>query len=122
MITPLEVVQQDLDGRFDEVPAFTRVPMDRPGLFIRVDSGAPFALSPVQDRTVIIVQVYGDEDHYEDVIELIGRVREFMRWGITQLDEDIQGWDELSGPVEFPDPDVGSLFRWQLTGQLYTTV
>lgn len=119
MITPLETVIRVLDGRFG-VPAFSKVPSQRPDLFIRVDAGAPVMLSPVQDRTVIIVQVYGVD--IEEVLETIGQIREFMRWDVYQLVDNVQWWDELSGPVEFPDPDVGSLFRWQLSGQLFSTL
>lgn len=117
MITPLEVVIAEL-AKILDCPVVSKVPMTRPKLFVRVDQGAPQAYSPAHDRTMIIVQVYGVD--LEQVLETIGRCREFMRFEIYRNVDGVLGYDESGGPVEFPDPDIPAVFRWRFSGQLYT--
>lgn len=115
---PLEIVINAV-REWAGVHVSSEYPRPFPDLFIRVDSGAPVALSPVSDRTMIIVQVYGA--NLEDVLGLIGQARRFMRDEIPILEPDVSGWDEESGPHEFEDPDYPDWHRWQLAGLLYTT-
>lgn len=117
MITPLEVTIAGVRSVV-ECPVYSKVPMTRPELFVRVDQGAPVPYGPSQERTVIIVQVYGLDP--EAVIETIGACREYMRFQIQRNIDGVLGYDEMGGPVEFPDPDIPATFRWQITGQLYT--
>lgn len=94
----------------------SKVPSTRPKFFVRVDQGSPQAYGPTQDKTLIIVQVYGVDQ--EQVINTIGTVRQFLRF---ELDHpNIVGFSEDSGPVEFPDPDIPAVFRWQTSGDLFT--
>ena len=45
MFTPIEIVMRNLDPG---CPVVSKVPKDRPGLFVRVDMGAPDRISLVQ--------------------------------------------------------------------------
>ena len=111
MITPLEVVIGLLASRV-ECPVVSKVPARRPDLFVRVDQGAPQSYGPTQDKTLIIVQVYGVDQ--EQVIGLIGQIRRILRF---ELDHpNIVGFLEDSGP----DPDIPAVYRWQTSGDLFT--
>lgn len=115
MITPLEIVIQLLAARF-ECPVVSKVPFDRPDFFIRVDQGTPQAFGPSQDSTLIIVQVYGVD--LDLVIDTIGQIRKFLRFEVEH--PNVLGFTEDGGPVEFPDPDLPAVFRWQTSGDLFT--
>lgn len=98
----------------------TKVPNPRPDLFVRVEQAAPVAYSPSHDKAMIIVQVYGV--NLEDVLDTIGQCRNFLRFDI-QSAAGLVGWDEASGPVEFPDPDLdGQVHRWQMAGTAFHTL
>ena len=113
MITPTEIVQQHLMQVVD-VDVVSKVPADRPSLFVRVDTGAPQPETKVSYLTTVIVQVYGVD--LEQVIDLI----DTCRHALESIDarDDVYWWDETSGPYEFPDPDLSEVHRWQLVGQL----
>ena len=49
MLTPIEIVMRNLDPG---CPVVSKVPVDRPGLFVRVDMGAPDRISLVQYRKI----------------------------------------------------------------------
>ena len=53
MFTPIEIVMRNLDPG---CPVVSKVPKDRPELFVRVDMGAPDRISLVQYRTQIIIR------------------------------------------------------------------
>lgn len=117
MITPIEIVRRNL-APYAIVPVVSKVPMERPPLFIRVDMGAPQRTSLIQYRTLIIVQVYGDD--LDQVLDLLFALQPALEY-MDVVDPLVSGWEEDTGPVEFPDPDI-SQFRWQLTGNLYHTI
>lgn len=96
----------------------TKVPTSRPPLFIRVDMGAPQRNNIIQYQTQIIIQVYGDD--LSAVLDTIFGVQAYLE-SMDMIDPLVSGWDEETGPVEFPDPDIPQ-HRWQLVGQLYHTI
>lgn len=114
MITAIETVQQFLRTVVD-VPVVSKVPMNTPEVFVRVTQSPPRRYTPITDRSLVIVQVYGTD--LGAVVDLIAEIREHM-FSMEQATSTVLGWQEESGPVEFADPDM-DCFRWQLTGQLF---
>ena len=114
MYTPIEIVMRNLDPG---CPVVSKVPVDRPELFVRVDMGAPDRISLVQYRTQIIIQVYGDD--LEQVLQTIFNLQPQLET-MDMKDPLVSGWEESTGAVEFPDPDIPQ-HRWQMTGELYST-
>ena len=97
------------------VPVVHKVPEDRPELFVRVDQAAPRRTTPITDVTTTFVQVYGpDVDSAADLIDLI---REFC-FDLQFYDDRVLGWEEDSGPIDFPDPDLPHVIRYQFIGTL----
>lgn len=115
MITPLEVVQRNLNV---PCPVVSKVPASRPDTFVRVDMAAPNRRNLIQYGTLMIVQVYSvDLGTAIDLFDVIIPQLEHM----SAVDPLVSGWEELTGPHELPDPDIDQ-HRWQLTGQLYHTL
>ena len=107
-----------LDWNLDPgCPVVSKVPVDRPELFVRVDMGAPDRISLIQYRTQIIIQVYGDD--LEQVLTTIFGLQPQLET-MDMKDPLVSGWEESSGAVEFPDPDIPQ-HRWQMVGELYST-
>lgn len=114
MITAAEILCAALREGLG-VPVVTKVPRTRPGLYVRVDVSAPRPLSPVHESAFVIVQVQGHD--LEQVLDTLTNARWFLR-------DDLQhplvfGWQEQAGPVDFPDPEVPTEPRWQITGEIY---
>lgn len=119
MVTAIEVIQRYLRPIID-APVVSKVPANRPGLFVRVDQGTPKRINPVTDENIVFVQVYGVD--LEEVLALIGAIQEHL-FLIDIYDPFVQGWHETEGPHDYPDPDLdGSVFRWQMAGLLATTI
>lgn len=115
MITPIEVVQRNLVVPF---PVVSKVPNVRPDTFVRVDMSAPNRRNLIQYGTLVIVQVYSvDLGTCLDLFDVLHAQLERM----PAVDPLVSGWDENTGPHEFPDPDI-PMHRWQMTGQLYHTL
>lgn len=115
MITSIEIVMQVIADAVD-LPVFSKVPQKRPDAFIRVDQGTPGTLSPVHDEVPVIVQVYSLD--LEEAIETAFVVRELLSV-IEGLHPSAFGATDIRGPYEFPDPDLQSVHRWQVTGSLF---
>ena len=119
MVTALELAISALRGVVG-VPVVSLVPRHPPPLFVRVEQAAPQAFSPAHDRVMIIVQVYGQHPQLEQVLDIVATCRDYLRF---QLDHDVPaivGYSEVSGPVEFPDPDIAETHtRWQIVGNVY---
>lgn len=97
------------------VPVVHKVPRPRPDLFVRVDQAAPRRITPVTDMTTVFIQVYGPT--LDDAVDLIDVIRERC-FDLDVLDDRVLGWSEDSGPVDFPDPDIPDVTRWQFIGTL----
>lgn len=117
MILPDEIVLRNLVPAVD-VPVVTKVPRDRPGVFVRVDMGAPQRINLVQYRTLIVVQVYAPDD--TTAIDVLVHLQGHLEV-MDMRDPLVSGWDEETGPVPFPDPDLDNVARWQITGVLFNT-
>jgi len=92
-----------------------KVPRPRPPLFIRIDQAAPRRVNPVTDVTTVFVQVYGPD--LDTAVDLIDRLRDLC-FDLELLDDRVLGWSEDSGPVDYPDPDLPDVSRWQFIGTL----
>lgn len=114
---PDEIVMRNL-RKVTDLEVVPQVPQDRPETFIRVDMGAPQRINLIQYRTLIVVQVYAPDDTtaIETLLHLQGHL-EVM----DMQDPLVSGWDEETGPVPFPDPDIPHVARWQMTGVLHNT-
>ena len=115
MITPIEVVQRNLQVGF---PVVSKVPTSRPDTFVRVDMSAPNRNNLLQYGTLMIIQVYSTD--LGVAIDLFDQIIPQLE-DMPVVDPLVSGWEENTGPHEFPDPDI-SQFRWQMTGQLYHTL
>ena len=118
-VTPVEHLLTALRKVLD-VPIYTKVPMHPEDLFLRLDVTSNEMTSPSSQETTIAVQTYGvDQD---DTINLMGALRFILADEIYARNPKILWWEELTGPVEFPDPDTDNHYRWQLTGTMTTTL
>lgn len=102
------------------VKVFTKVPMKRPNTFIRVDLGPGKNASPVAEQRLVAVQVYSTD--VETVTDLVYKTRFYLMDRVYQDSPKVLWWEEESGPHEWPDPDLTSVFRWQITGNLTLTL
>lgn len=118
-VTPVERLIAALEPWLS-VPVVTKVPREPPELFVRLDAGAPRAVTPATDNTLVAVQVYGADQ--DEVVDKILVLRLMLLDGVYVSDPNIVWWAEEAGPHEFPDPDDAAIFRWQLTGILTTTL
>lgn len=120
MILPAERLLAAIRVRFPGVKAGIRLPRyESPGaVFIRVDPAGATKSTPVSEETMFAVQVYGAD--LEEVLETMGDLRDFLDRDVYVGDPSILWWSEMTGPHDFPDPDVDDVERWQLTGVLST--
>ncbi len=118
-VTPVEILQSALRESLN-APIYTKVPMRPPGLFVRLDVTSNEMTTPNSQDTTIAVQVYGA--NHEEVINLLGALRFVLADEIYARNPKILWWQEVSGPMEFPDPDTDNHHRWQLTGTMTTTL
>lgn len=113
--TGVEVVLGFLRGLDLGVPVVSRVPATRPPEFIRVTQAGVRRTNVITDRSLVVVQTYAPG--VDRAWELAQTLREKL---IDELEllPNVFGWEEQSGPVEFPDPDLPTVFRIQMTGYL----
>lgn len=116
-ISPIQLVQRHL-REATSLPVVSKVPSERPPRFVRVDQGVPQRLNLDQYETTIIVQVY--DQTRAAAFHLISDLLVFLEMDLEH-DDDVSSW-EADGPVDFSDPDLPHLSRWQFTGQLITTL
>ena len=123
MVTALELVIGALAEKLS-VPVASKIPVSGVSdVFVRVEESAPQAFSPSHDAVVIIVQVFGRTGQLEKVLDIVGACRDFLRFELSTVAPNLVGWEEISGPVEFPDPDLADTHtRWQLSGQVFHTL
>src|SRR5699024_5763843 len=101
-----------------DCPVVSKVPTERPSLFVRIDMGAPDRISLVQYRKQIIVQVYVDD--FVQVLQAIVNLQPHLET-MDMREPLVSGCDDSTGPVDFADPDIPQS-RWLLTGALCTTL
>lgn len=102
------------------IDVVTRVPVDRADMFIRVDYANGKANSPITEVRTVAVQVYGHD--FDEVVKLSYRLRMFLLDRVYATSPKIVWWEEEAGPHEFPDPDLDTVHRWQITGNLTVTL
>lgn len=118
MSSAIEIVQHLIrQGVGKQIPVVSKVPTQHPEVFIRVDQAAPVVLSPVHERTRVIVQVYG-LNRYE-TYALARLCRDVLQAGEGRH-RSIYGVEEMRGPEEMLDPDLPEVSRWQIHGIIYT--
>ncbi len=103
-----------------ECPVVTLVPRKTTPLFVRVDAAASTARSPATQSGLVAIQVYAHD--LDEAIETILKIRIYLENENFSVDSKILGWDEEAGPHHFPDPDAPDIYRWQITGELFTTL
>ena len=114
-----EWLLDELRGVVD-CPVVTLVPRKAHPLFVRVDSAAFTAVSPASQVGLAAVQVYGSD--LDQVVDTLLTIRMHLFNGVYDNDEKLLGWEEEAGPHLYPDPDIPDKHRWQITGQLITTL
>lgn len=118
MLLPIEIMLANL-RKITGVTTVTKVPSRTPDLFVRVTSAAPHLASPAHEQTGMTVQVYGRD--LERVLETLRVARNYLEREIYAANPQVAGWQEVSGPMEFPDPDIEEdFYRWQFSGELTT--
>lgn len=103
-----------------DCPVVTLVPRKATPLFVRVDVGTFTATSPASQAGLVALQVYGDD--LDETVDLILLLRGYLLDGVFHNDAKLLGWGEDAGPHIFPDPDIPDKHRWQITGELTTTL
>lgn len=98
-----------------DVPVVHKVPRERPELFVRIDQTAPRRTTPITDLTTLFVQVYGPD--VDSAGDLTDSLRELC-FDLELYDDRVLGWSEDSGPIDFPDPDLPDVSRYQFIGSL----
>ncbi|MDO5535372.1 MAG: hypothetical protein Q4F65_12065, partial [Propionibacteriaceae bacterium] len=89
----------------------------RPEKFLRLDQGAATRINLVQDSTLVIIQVYGPDGAFDEVLGVVEKLREWL-FDVDGAHPSVFGWEETQGPMEFPDPDLPEVIRWQFAGHL----
>ena len=117
MLTPVHIAMRNIQP-FVNTPVVFKVPADRPERFIRVDMAAPIPTSPISYQGLVIIQAYAPNP--DDCLSLLDQAKRAMELADIN-DGDVSGWEEEQGVVEFPDPDLPTVARWQLTGTLFYT-
>lgn len=115
MITPIEIVRNALIELFGTgLPIMTRIPEQRPELFILVSQDIPVNTMTVHDRTFCTIRVYSRD--LDSSLELIDVVRRRM-WNLQ--DSVALSWEEIQGPFPAYDHDLPEHEIWQIGGYVY---
>lgn len=100
-----------------DVPVFITPPREVPDTYVRVVRLGGNMRNIVTDSALIGVNCYSQERHV--AARLANDIRAILRdsQGTVSNDAGIRFWREVSGPVNFPQPDVDRV-RYQFTGEL----
>lgn len=117
MIPDAEMAAVTLLREVLDVPVFITPPKEVPGTYVRVVRLGGSMRNIVTDSALIGVNCYSQERHV--AARLANDVRAILRdsQGTVAHGAGIRFWREVSGPVNFPQPDVDRV-RYQLTGEL----
>jgi len=111
-----------LAARFAPVQFGTKIPNSRPQKFGRVSRAGGGLQSLVTDSARILVELWVNQDYPGGAV---GEVEQFCCDAIAALQNAqgtsvggvfIRGFTNIDGPVDFPDPDVTDMERWQFQG------
>lgn len=105
------LVVQFLRLRLGATHVGTKVPRDRPDVFVRVWRTGGASANRVLDQPLITVQAWGSDSH-----KLIERCRDWLLNDYTFMPP-VRGIEEVSGSYYDPDPDT-NIDRYTFTVQL----
>ena len=90
-----------------------------PRLFVKVTiSGGPGWVFPNTDITRLLVECWADSDAACEVLTNECRTALYNTEGRIVDGVFLRGFDNDTGPVQLPDPDVPDHRRWQFQGDL----
>ena len=117
MIPDAEMVAVTLLREALDVPVYINPPKDIPGTYVRITRLGGTQRNIVTDSALIGVNCYSR--NRSKAAELANKTRLILRGsaGTKVNDAGIRFWREVSGPVNYPQPDVDRV-RYQLSGEL----
>lgn len=95
----LGLMLQEVTG--STVPAFTKVPNPRPAEFIVVRKVGGFRRDLVTDVPVLQIEAWAKTESRADRLSQV--IRSLMQWFVEINGFAINGTEEVTGPVSFPD-------------------
>lgn len=96
-----------------------KMPRQIPTRFVRVDRVGGGRPNIVTDSARILIECFGPDP--ETVESMAATVDEAMHNAVGTVIDDavfVRGWDNMQGPTSLPHPDLLTMERWQLHGDL----
>ena len=117
MIPDAEMVAVTLLREALGVPVYINPPKNVPGTYVRITRLGGVQRNLVTDSALIGVNCYSRRR--SEAAELANKARLILRGsaGTKVNDAGIRFWREVSGPVNYPQPDVDRI-RYQFSGEL----
>ena len=117
MIPDAEMVAVTLLREALDVPVYINPPKNVPGTYVRITRLGGVQRNIVTDSALIGVNCYSR--NRSKAAELANKTRLILRGsaGTKVNDAGIRFWQEVSGPVNYSQPDVDRI-RYQFTGEL----
>jgi hypothetical protein len=117
----LKIARQVVATALSGVQVGTKVPDTRPETFVVVQRAGGSRPNLVTDSVRLLVQVYATT--VEDVSDFSDAAICALEnsQGTIVLDAFIRGFDNISGPTDFPDPDISDMERWQFQGDFHVS-
>ena len=117
MIRDAEMVAVTLLREALDVPVYINPPKNVPGTYVRITRLGGVQRNIVTDSALIGVNCYSRRR--SKAAELANKTRLILRdsAGTKVNDAGIRFWQEVSGPVNYPQPDVDRV-RYQFSGEL----
>lgn len=113
----LKVARNILNDAFNPVPFMTKLPQNLPAQFGRVSLIGTSHPLIVTSAPRILVELWAVMTEIEDFTnQAVATLRNAQ--GNFATETFVRGFDNIEGPVDFPDPDVDWLERWQFQGDL----
>ncbi len=115
----LSAAQTILAGAMTPIPVSTKIPFPtRPGKFVRLQRAGGNRPLLVTDAARILVELWATtvahaEQMSGDAIAALQNAEGTLVDGMF-----VRGFDNIDGPVDFPDPDITDMERWQFQGDL----
>lgn len=100
-----------------DVPVYITPPKNVPGSYVRVTRLGGIKKNMVTDSALMGINCYAVER--DDAVEIAGKAREAL-WSARAGNHGgvwVRWWREVSGPVNYPQPDVQRV-RYQFSGEL----
>jgi hypothetical protein len=107
-----------LEEAFDPVRVSSQMPRTRPPMFVRVTRIGGGQTNPVTDIARILVECWGPGIASAESMANTARAALRNAAGITFGTAYVRSFSNEQGPVDFPDPDVPDMTRFQFFGDL----